>query len=58
MEDHFKVKNEEGELDFHRIDRAGNHFINGRCANPIHDEGKIGDTHPAKELRIYSKKAV
>ena len=36
--------------DFHRIDKGGNHFINGKCVNPTcASGGNIGDTYP-KEL--------
>lgn len=30
----------------HLIDKAGNHFINGKCVNPtVAMGGKIGDTY-------------
>jgi hypothetical protein len=35
----------------HVIDKRGNHFINGRCVNPLKGEGKIGSTYP-NELEI------
>ena len=36
----------------HRVDQAGNHFINTdngwRCCNPLKDEGNIGDSIPTE----------
>ena len=33
--------------DTHLIDEGGNHFINGKCVNPLTDsEMNIGDTYP------------
>jgi len=37
----------------HNIDYAGNHFVNGKCVNPLVNEGNIGDTHP-KETDIIN----
>lgn len=40
--------------DFHLIDTTGNHFINGKCVNPLttdYSGCKIGDTHPKESLR-------
>jgi len=40
--------------DNHRIDKGGNHFINGKCVNPqLHQLNEIGDTHIPKEERVY-----
>lgn len=33
-ENRFKVRNAEGQIEFHRIDQGGNYFINGKCVNP------------------------
>ena len=51
--------------DFHLIDRSGNHFIDGKCVNPIAQQGEpagaishrfsdcvpIGSTHPDESVR-------
>lgn len=50
--------------DLHSIDEAGNHFINGKCANPKAGEWnvetgkpkKIGDTYPPMSERIFKDK--
>lgn len=35
------------DANFHLIDTAGNHFINGKCVNPkCAHGGDIGDTYP------------
>ena len=43
---------------WHAIDKSGNHFINGKCVNPLEDEGKIGDTYPDKSdiVRLIIRK--
>ena len=49
--------------DLHRIDMGGNHFINGKCVNPLRSDlmlcdddvwrhAEIGDTYPIGET-IY-----
>lgn len=38
----------------HMIDNGGNHFINGKCVNPLKDEGNIGDTYPKEKDRVYT----
>ena len=41
--------------DFNRIDNSGNHFVGGRCVNPLDSEGKvIGSTYPKEEERDYN----
>jgi len=39
--------------DYHFIDKGGNHFINGKCANPKSWEGEVGDSYPPMEERNY-----
>lgn len=60
----FKIVNEvTGEIENHRIDDAGNHFIGKRCVNPKHQEyllysdgiyreAEIGDTYPDESERL------
>lgn len=39
----------------HRIDRGGNHFIDGKCVNPIWDgkfSAKVGSTY--KDLEVVA----
>tara|TARA_R110000796_G_scaffold205389_1_gene321399 strand:+ start:316 stop:462 length:147 start_codon:yes stop_codon:yes gene_type:complete len=48
MKEQVKVINGE----FHKIDKAGNHFINNKCVNPTCvSGGNIGDTYP-EEITI------
>jgi hypothetical protein len=43
MEKRFKTTNG----DNHLIDSTGNHFINGKCVNPLKNSlSKIGSTYP------------
>ena len=49
----FKTKNG----DDHKIDTRGNHFINGKCANPTEKSGgNIGDTYPPHSERLFKVK--
>lgn len=37
----------------HKIDEAGNHFINGKCMNPTCVDGReIGETYPDEDLIV------
>ncbi len=60
----FKIVNKvTGEVENHRIDDGGNHFIGKRCVNPasqdyivgdngIMRDGEIGDTYPDESERL------
>lgn len=50
----FKVE-KNGVIEHHNIDKAGNHFIDGKCVNPSVQSGlKIGATYPPMEDRIQN----